>query len=75
VLWLETCGSLFFNLSFWDRVGHALIDGRAVGLLERSVCKPLQFRSLEDDFSVFNVVYGENTMLAYTTLKLQEDGV
>jgi hypothetical protein len=61
--------------SFWDRVGYALTGSGADGLLERSVCKPLQFRSLEDDSFVFNVVYGENVVLAYTTLKLREDGV
>jgi hypothetical protein len=45
--------------SIWDRVGHAPTGGGAVGLLERSVWKPLQYRSLEDDSSVLNVVYLE----------------
>jgi hypothetical protein len=35
------------------------VSGGAIGLLEMSVWKPLQFRSLEDDSFVLNVVYLE----------------
>jgi hypothetical protein len=39
-------------LSIWDRVSYAPTSGGAIGLLE-----PLQYRSLEDDSFVLNVVY------------------
>jgi hypothetical protein len=44
-------------LSIWDRVSYAPTSGGAIGLLERLVWKPLQYRSLEDDSFVLNVVY------------------
>jgi hypothetical protein len=42
--------------SLRDRVGHAPMGHGVGGLLERIVWKTLQFRSLEDDSSMINVV-------------------
>lgn len=44
-----------------DRVGHAPMGREVGGLLERTVRKTLQFRSLEDDSSMINVVYLKRT--------------
>jgi len=51
-----------FDLSsFCDRMGNALTSGRVVGLLEMSVLKSLQFRSVDNGSLVLNVVYLEGT--------------
>jgi len=48
--------------------------GGVVGLLERSVWKLLQYRSLKDGSFVLNVVYLERTQCSKLK-KLSEDGV
>jgi hypothetical protein len=49
-------------LSIRDGVGHASMGGGAIGLLERTVWKTLQYRSLEDDSTVLNVMHLERML-------------
>jgi len=72
---LQSCQKLVgINFpSFWDRVGHAPLGGGVVGLLDKSVWNPLQYKSLEDYSSVINVVYSERTQ-CLKLWRFREDG-